>query len=507
MNISTNKSENVLTENHFLGKTDFDIFSYSRFSHLSLLEPYAREVGYDIRNLHGGDLSCYQATLVYAFVRINVPLGSRIIEISNAAPYVFRALSRFYEVWALVNPAHQSQWVGEGEHIIVGEPDTGTIGMPQEHFDAAYSVGLTDLLQSVASDRQAAFARALMRLLKPNAPSLHSFYAVIKEGSLYTHPVARVLAAPDAGRHWVAPEAALLVDADRMDMTEQAYQSGWQPFTNKSYADFGTPITLNLLENKANASVYEVSVTEPPTPETFNEYAYAKKSHLAFLGGLANDFFGHGVDFASADLKRYQDLLVYAFIRRNIGLGTRILDIGGGYSRVLSRLSKEYECWCLDKMEGQGKGPTDVINTPYRLVRDYMGNFNRELPDGYFDLVFSISTIEHIPFDQPMVHGAFIEDIDRVLKPGGYSLHAVDVCKRGDWVWHNPMLNAMYSVPGCLVRPVSWNNLLADPNVYFMSEAGFKFAWQAQTHFTYEEMGLPTSVNLLWQKVAPPENG
>ena len=151
----------------------------------------------------------------------------------------------------------------------------------------------------------------------------------------------------------------------------------------------------------------------------FQKFTYARRSHWQLFDGLDVEFFGNQMNLDEHQLKVYQDLLVFAFIKDHIPPGARMLDVGGGMSRVLNFLCKTHECWNIDKLEGLGSGPKDIGQTPYRFVRDYMGNFNPELPDNYFDFVFSISALEHVPQDNPAFFDQIIDDIDRVLKPGG----------------------------------------------------------------------------------------
>jgi hypothetical protein len=80
-----------------------------------------------------------------------------------------------------------------------------------------------------------------------------------------------------------------------------------------------------------------------------------------------------------------------------IGLGN---SFGGGDSRVLKYFSNEYECWSADKCEGLAMDPSDFLPPHYRIVYDYVGSFNRELPDQYSDFVFSVSALKHTPEDQ-----------------------------------------------------------------------------------------------------------
>jgi ubiquinone/menaquinone biosynthesis C-methylase UbiE len=104
--------------------------------------------------------------------------------------------------------------------------------------------------------------------------------------------------------------------------------------------------------------------------------------------------------------------------------GKRILEVGGGSPRVLKILAKENECWLVDKFEGVGRGPKDIPRIkPIKIVQGYMGEHLDVLPTRYFDIIFSISVVEHIPIERLE---AFFRDCGRVLKPGGKMLHAID---------------------------------------------------------------------------------
>ncbi len=121
-------------------------------------------------------------------------------------------------------------------------------------------------------------------------------------------------------------------------------------------------------------------------------------------------------------LKDIQD----AFVLSRLGKikGAAILEIGGGSSRVLPFLSLHNECWLIDKFEGRGRGPQRVPRVRnVRIVQAYMGDFSPELPESYFDFIFSISVVEHVPLASV---DAFFKDCARVLKPGGRMIHAID---------------------------------------------------------------------------------
>lgn len=124
------------------------------------------------------------------------------------------------------------------------------------------------------------------------------------------------------------------------------------------------------------------------------------------------------------NLKSMQDLAVYRHLRD--AQGQRIAEIGAGHSRVLPALAKANTCITVEKFEGEGAGPTRGRRTRgVRNVRAYLGEMSPELAPEGFDVVFSISVVEHVPDDAALA--AFHADQLRILKPGGLFLHAIDM--------------------------------------------------------------------------------
>jgi len=102
-----------------------------------------------------------------------------------------------------------------------------------------------------------------------------------------------------------------------------------------------------------------------------------------------------------------------------------IAEVGGGNSRVLRKLSEQNECWNIDKFEGVGQGPTEMMALAgVKVVRSYLGDFDTAIPDRYFDVVFSVSVVEHVPTAKLE---DFFADCHRILKPGGMMAHAIDL--------------------------------------------------------------------------------
>jgi len=122
------------------------------------------------------------------------------------------------------------------------------------------------------------------------------------------------------------------------------------------------------------------------------------------------------------EMKTVQDTYIYHLLRHE--KGKKIVEAGGGKSRVLRLLGNTNDCWLVDRFEGLGQGPRRKPFLPkVRIIQDFLGEFNPLLPDGYFDYVFSISVAEHIPLDYL---DKFFHDCARLLKPGGRMIHAID---------------------------------------------------------------------------------
>ena len=243
----------------------------------------------------------------------------------------------------------------------------------------------------------------------------------------------------------------------------------------------------------------------PNWPHSGNiaDFSYSKLSHFELFGGLP--FQSYNVDDpdpAICDLKVYQDYLTYCFIRRNVAPGARILEVGGGDSRILKFFSSEYECWNADKCEGLGNGPVKFTSPHYRIVYDYVGSFNPELPDSYFDFVFSISALEHTPEDET-IRVNVLKDMNRVLKPGCPSFHCFDsILRQNGKSWVNGLIPYLYANAPLQTKFAPLAEIEANPDTYAMSRQAYEANWQPITKDSYETFGRAFSINLLWHRKA-----
>lgn len=110
----------------------------------------------------------------------------------------------------------------------------------------------------------------------------------------------------------------------------------------------------------------------------------------------------------------------------------RVMEVGGGNSRILTQL-KGNKLWNVDKFEGIGQGPTEILEQDgVKVVKAFMGEYSESVPQ--VDIIFSISVIEHIPFEG---YGDTFMDMARCLAPGGTMVHTVDLPLRDEPLSHS----------------------------------------------------------------------
>jgi SAM-dependent methyltransferase len=106
----------------------------------------------------------------------------------------------------------------------------------------------------------------------------------------------------------------------------------------------------------------------------------------------------------------------------------QILELGAGFNLYFDRrFGKECEYWMADK---SGFYEDDVFevalkrrtNTYY--IDTFLGEFSKDLPENYFDLVFSVSVLEHVALEDI---GKVCDDMARIVRPGGFIAHSIDV--------------------------------------------------------------------------------
>jgi len=124
--------------------------------------------------------------------------------------------------------------------------------------------------------------------------------------------------------------------------------------------------------------------------------------------------------------------------------GQKVLDIGAAYSPLPNYLQTTYgiEMWVADDFGAEGdafwkRGASPQEHAAQfpnvKYVLEQVGNSAKSsLPVNYFDVVYSLSTLEHVP---PRAIPDVWKHMDLLLKPGGELIHAVDVFfpSNGSW--------------------------------------------------------------------------
>ena len=254
-----------------------------------------------------------------------------------------------------------------------------------------------------------------------------------------------------------------------------------------------------MFSNQKSLGMLSRKPHQPITTDKLADFSFSKSRQFSNMVPLS---IHKKQSPATCDLKVYQDSFIHTFILDNITPGAKILEIGGGESRVIKECQNEYEFWNLDKLEGSGYGPTELMKEfGFKLVRNYIGSFSKDLPNGYFDLVYSISTIEHFS-KKPEDLVAIFDDIQRLLKPGGISIHCIDALKCEDHYFVHPFVEYAYQQNVPLYPLVSFEELQACQDLWTLPPFAFYTRWYHLVKKPMKEFGYPFSINMIWRKPA-----
>jgi len=140
--------------------------------------------------------------------------------------------------------------------------------------------------------------------------------------------------------------------------------------------------------------------------------------------------------------------------------GQKVIEVGGAYSLLPKYLCDKYgvEAWIGDDFgAGTGDEMWSRWGDPGTLPDKYpsvnyvfepFGKFNEKYPDNYFDCIFSVSTLEHIPYEYRL---DVFRDMNRCLKPGGRQLHSIDISTNWKKIFISSVIG---SLPG--LNQIHW---------------------------------------------------
>lgn len=145
------------------------------------------------------------------------------------------------------------------------------------------------------------------------------------------------------------------------------------------------------------------------------------------LWKLRNSILAADYDYRAFDslipLQRYWQRKRFRIANELLASEGRVLDVGCGSSRIIGLLP-------------EGSVGLDVLVRKLRFNRRFgvplvlASGFALPFPDGSFGCVLSSEVIEHVPKDSPM-----IDELYRVLRPGGRLILGTPDYARWEWVW------------------------------------------------------------------------
>jgi glycosyltransferase involved in cell wall biosynthesis len=207
----------------------------------------------------------------------------------------------------------------------------------------------------------------------------------------------------------------------------------------------------------------------------------------------------HALATEAHDLKDCQRPWVFKAILGTVPYGARLLEIGAGEPIIAELLScLGYDVWVVDPYEGQGNGPVQYehfckqypdIHILRRQFTEDIDAFDAET----FDCIYSNSVLEHIPASE--LRGIF-GAVNRLLKPEGRSIHAVDHVLRGKGAeWHKANAGCLLELCGFAGGTLDTleHRMAQDPDTFYLSAEGHN-RWRGTK--PYDEFPMRQVVSL-----------
>jgi len=450
----------------------------------------------------------------------------RVLEVGHGGgTYIYQLYKDNNEIefWGLDDEVKdRSVSVEELKNVRIWNPHvkfvSGLLGanskeLPENYFDLVYSVSV---MEHIPHESLRSVFEDTYRILRPGGIVSHSYDIYIGQD---TKPVFDAF--EKAKFRWLKPKNTMNVFWEkwlrRFDYESLEYLFEKVVFENPIFVAENfmwqqeresrlSPLNFVTLLTGAQKPMNENSLneisekTKTVTPGNFNYFTYSKKKHFDIFSesGFAVELYKSKIDPYSSDLETYQNLLVYSFIKNNLSTGSKILEIGGkGPSRLLKKLKSDYEVWNVKDLNGEQlfKNISEI-----KFVNDRIGNFNAKLPDSYFDFIYSVSEFKYNVYDDIRNYDKVLKDINRILKPGCYSLHCV-VAMLKDPILLLPLFSQfIFENEKTLNEFIPLMKISIDPDLFFMSEKYYSDYWQKFTGESYKRFGLPISYNQLWKK-------
>lgn len=141
-------------------------------------------------------------------------------------------------------------------------------------------------------------------------------------------------------------------------------------------------------------------------------------------------YFDSCPELLGSALKEVQRGWVFDTCRCLLRPGAKILDLGGSACELANYMSEWFDMWVIDPYDGSGNGPRSPksLRQKFPNLHIIQGFLTDKIDLSGFDAVLSTSVVEHIDTE---AYSSTVAGIAHVLKPGGYSIHAIDHTVRG----------------------------------------------------------------------------
>lgn len=514
----------MLQKPDFINPENFNEFTYSKNSHFDVFKKNSYDQILFGKEIDSGycDLKVYQDLLTFSFILQNIKPGSKILEIGGAESRILKFFSKEMECWNL----DKLEGIGNGPTKINSDGFrliSDYIGnfnkeLPDNYFDLVFSIST---FEHIPIEDEALFENIRLdieRLLKNGGLSFHCIdhctdLLLGEIDEAWTNPIIPYFFNNEKTFNKFIPLIDAELDPELFFMPEKYYEDNWQSATKIPFEKFGKPFSYNILwerkksinlKKSSKAKMIETNTKALIKDKIFNDYTYSKTSHFEHFHNRNYDIelFGKRIDPDECSLINYQELLIFSFIKENVSPGSRLLDVGIGYSRILNYFKNEFECWHINKQAVYRKA-SDNDPKKVNLIKESIGDINKEFPEEHFDFVFSISAHELAPENDIADFEKIFNGIERVSKDNSYNFHCFDVIIKEDFVWSNKLLFYFFSKPSLLNEFISFQDLKKLKDAFFLSENYYETKWRPSTNKPYKDFGKPLSYNVIWKKEKP----
>lgn len=203
------------------------------------------------------------------------------------------------------------------------------------------------------------------------------------------------------------------------------------------------------------------------------------------------------------DVKDVQRPWVVETIRDLLPQGSRVLDLGGSACEVAGFLKSHCSVTVVDPYDGSGNGPTNpnVYRKRHPEIEVIQGYVDRNLKVPIQDCVYSVSVVEHI---EPPFHAETVSAISSVLRPGGFSIHSIDLTCAGykDFLGQNrPLVQSWIKTHGVEIDVQALaDDALNDIETFFLSPQMY-LQWLRDRPYANYPWRKVASLNVVMRKL------